>query len=277
MCEFCKEHGEGKKWYLNVKNYGHDLLSDIKRKDLIHNFYHSIIDKGINGLQRLEKTFAGGKKVPQFLKDRFAKNNKEVHYGQVIPIEDVRTIFEMSSSVARIACGCRWAAGKKEERCCFGITLDPKPWYKEFDTDYFGKPELAQHEVMSAQAAMEEIERFDRQGLIHSVWTFMTPFIGGICNCDIEGCLAMRSTHGLGLPMMFRAEYIAEINAAACSGCRKCEKLCPVKAIDNDGTAKKCIVDKTKCYGCGVCRSACSFNAVKLLARDSDPVAANLW
>ena len=26
MCEFCTEHGEGKKWYLEMKNYQEELL-----------------------------------------------------------------------------------------------------------------------------------------------------------------------------------------------------------------------------------------------------------
>ena len=28
MCEFCIKHGEGKKWYLQAKNYAEDLLSE---------------------------------------------------------------------------------------------------------------------------------------------------------------------------------------------------------------------------------------------------------
>jgi hypothetical protein len=40
MCEFCVKHGEGKKWYLNVKNYSNDLLSDTRRRDYtIKHFY----------------------------------------------------------------------------------------------------------------------------------------------------------------------------------------------------------------------------------------------
>ena len=26
MCQFCVQHGEGKKWYLAMKNYSHELL-----------------------------------------------------------------------------------------------------------------------------------------------------------------------------------------------------------------------------------------------------------
>lgn len=28
MCEFCTKHGEGKKWYLEMKNYAGELLHE---------------------------------------------------------------------------------------------------------------------------------------------------------------------------------------------------------------------------------------------------------
>ena len=28
MCEFCTAHGEGKKWYLEMKNYAEELAHD---------------------------------------------------------------------------------------------------------------------------------------------------------------------------------------------------------------------------------------------------------
>jgi hypothetical protein len=34
MCKYCHEHGEGKKWYLQSKNYAQDLESDLKRRSL---------------------------------------------------------------------------------------------------------------------------------------------------------------------------------------------------------------------------------------------------
>ena len=38
MCEFCLKHGEGKKWYLEAKNYSDDLLSDLRRRRFIEGF-----------------------------------------------------------------------------------------------------------------------------------------------------------------------------------------------------------------------------------------------
>jgi len=42
MCEFCMKHGEGKKWYLEAKNYSEDLLSDVRRVKFIREFFKEI-------------------------------------------------------------------------------------------------------------------------------------------------------------------------------------------------------------------------------------------
>ena len=38
MCEFCVQHGEGEKWYLQAKNYSEDLLADLSRQRMIRDF-----------------------------------------------------------------------------------------------------------------------------------------------------------------------------------------------------------------------------------------------
>ena len=32
MCDWCMEHGDGKKWYLNIKNYTKDFFGPLKEK-----------------------------------------------------------------------------------------------------------------------------------------------------------------------------------------------------------------------------------------------------
>ena len=39
MCQFCHQHGEGKKWYLQAKNYAEDLLGDLRRRKYIADFF----------------------------------------------------------------------------------------------------------------------------------------------------------------------------------------------------------------------------------------------
>lgn len=277
MCEFCKEHGEGKKWYLNIKNYALDLLNDIKRKKHIEHFNYEMIEKGQKSISKMEHIFGKTKKPPSFLKNIFRQRIKPLHYGQVIPVEDVRKILEMTSSIVRLPCGCRWAESRKEERCCFGVSIGPPHWYEELDMNFFGKPDTSYFESIDTDKTMEYISEFDKQGLVHSVWTFITPFIGAICNCDLENCLAMRATIGLGMPAMFRAEYAAEIKTEQCTGCRKCIEQCAFGAINFSASDNKCFIDKKKCYGCGICRSVCEQKAIELIDRTKNPVTSKIW
>ena len=41
MCQFCHKHGEGKKWYLQAQNYSEDLLSDLKRRKFVKDFFRN--------------------------------------------------------------------------------------------------------------------------------------------------------------------------------------------------------------------------------------------
>lgn len=277
MCEFCTQHGEGKAWYLNAKNYSSDLLSDLKRKEFIGHFYDHVISDGNRKITLLEKTILRGMDLPAFVRQKLTRDMKQAHFGQVLPLEDVDRILAMASTVTRVACGCKWAKEKKEGRLCYGITMGPPAWTDLLDMDFFGSAELAHLENLTRAQASAAIGESDRLGFVHSIWTFHTPFIGAICNCEKSYCLALRSTLNLKAPSMFRAEHIAGINIVACSGCRACLDRCPFNAIDFNDTENVCVIDKNKCYGCGVCRASCPTDAITLAERKLDAIAAALW
>jgi heterodisulfide reductase subunit A-like polyferredoxin len=108
------------------------------------------------------------------------------------------------------------------------------------------------------------------------VWTFHTPFIGGICNCDRADCLALRTTVSHEIPVLFRAEYVAQIDPEKCNGCRQCMRLCQFGALSYSASTRRAVVDLTWCYGCGICRSVCGSEAIRLEDRASSP-GAELW
>ncbi|MDP2233940.1 MAG: 4Fe-4S dicluster domain-containing protein, partial [Actinomycetota bacterium] len=115
--------------------------------------------------------------------------------------------------------------------------------------------------------------------LMHSVWTFITPFIGAICNCDIgSGCMAMDMTLGHDIKVMWRGEYVIDLLAEECTGCGACVKRCPFQAIDRGvGKREPVSIRLHDCYGCGVCRAACPSKALRLVERHSMPEVALLW
>ena len=92
VCEFCVQHGEGKKWYLQAKNYSDDLLSDIDRRRFIEEFFTNTeaLKRDAQRIDQLEK-------APRFIKGVvrriITRKMKKVHFGQIVPIEDVEDIF----------------------------------------------------------------------------------------------------------------------------------------------------------------------------------------
>lgn len=120
------------------------------------------------------------------------------------------------------------------------------------------------------------MKKQELNGMVHSVWTHGTPFIGGICSCDDTGCLGMKM-YREATQVFFRGEYVAEIDKNECIGCRKCVEICLFKAINFDIVNKKAEVNAKMCYGCGICRATCKKNAIKLASREKNILASNIW
>jgi ferredoxin len=207
---------------------------------------------------------------------------KKLHYGQVLPIEDVERVFGLVSNVVRFPCYCRHINLGTEQRFCYGISLAPQEGemfkiIKEIDMGYLTGPDTSGLEELTKKEALENFRQYEKEGLCHTIWTFVTPFIGGICNCDRSDCGAMQTTLTRGVPHMFRAEYVAEVNPELCNGCRQCMRVCQFGAIGYSAANKKIFVDPLRCYGCGICRASCTKDAIELHDRASVAVAANLW
>jgi Pyruvate/2-oxoacid:ferredoxin oxidoreductase delta subunit len=280
MCEFCLKHGEGKKWYLEARNYSEVLASDVNRRQMVSEFFEhpELAGQFVDKVERLQS-------LPKFVRDWFVylitRQQKKVHYGQVVPIEDVEKIFDLTNSIVRVACYCRYSTLGKERRYCYGISLSPESGIAEIvagiPNNFFTGPNTQGLEKLTRKEALEAFRKHEREGLCHTVWTFQTPFIGGICNCDRSDCWAMRFTLSQRVPMMFRAEYVGQINTDACNGCRACLHQCQFGALTWSAANKKAVIDQRWCYGCGICRAVCKPNAIALVDRSQVPVAANLW
>jgi MinD superfamily P-loop ATPase len=138
-------------------------------------------------------------------------------------------------------------------------------------------PDFSEIERLSKEEAKEFIRHLDTEGNTHSVWTFNTPFIGALCNCDRD-CMAWRFQLKMDLGrVMWKGEYVAEIDPARCSGCRECIRRCYFRAINYDRMNEKCSVNLRNCYGCGICRAVCKEGAITLRDRKEIPAAAGLW
>lgn len=269
MCEFCTKHGEGKIWYKNAANYAQDLLSDLNRRNYIETFLSSAFKEGFQTLGRLETIYQKKGRLPEALKLALINKSKQEHFGQVLPIEEISELVRTAKTVVRMPCACRWDIEKKEVRCCYAISYGPEPWYNAIDMSYFGTASDQGLESLSADIALKQMEAMEEQGAIHTIWTMMTPFIGAICNCSAEGCLAMTTLSRIHVETMARAEYTARVDETVCNGCGLCDTVCHFNAIDSIMVSGRSVsrIDTVKCFGCGICRRACSVNAISLALR----------
>ena len=116
MCEFCSKHGEGKIWYKNAMNYSKDLLSDLNRRNYIEQFFESTINDGFKTLGRLESIYRKKGHLRPSLTNSIIKKAKIEHFGQVLPIEEIREVVLKSATIVRMPSPCGWTAVKNYQR-----------------------------------------------------------------------------------------------------------------------------------------------------------------
>lgn len=269
MCEFCSKHGEGKVWYKNAANYAQDLLSDLRRRHYIENFLTSAFSEGFETLGRIEAIYRKKGRVPGAVAAGMVARAKEEHYGQVLPLEEIRHVVMQARTVVRMPCACRWNIGKKEERCCYAVSYGPEAWYRAIDMSYFGKASDEGLESLTPDEAVAQMAALEEQGAVHTIWTMMTPFIGAICNCSPEECLAMMTLSRTRIETMERAEFVARVDAALCTGCGLCDPACHFRAVVSTTEHGRSLarIDPHRCFGCGLCRTVCGAGAISLVMR----------
>ena len=183
-------------------------------------------------------------------------------------MEDIREIVGKAATVVRLPCACRWAAMKKENRCCYSVSYTPETWYEHLDMSYFGKADDMGLESLRPDVAIQQMEEMEKDGCVHTIWTMITPFIGAICNCQPEDCLGLR-TLAIDVETMHRGEQMAVVDGDFCTGCGSCEDACHFDAISSVQSSGefKAAIDPVKCFGCGLCRNHCPEEALSLADR----------
>ncbi len=289
MCEFCTEHGEGKKWYLEMKNYAEELLHhrlSSTQKEIVGastrlewnlGFFEGFVIPAMGAPSQLgdESEAAAPSTETADVRpsdDEIMNARKVEHFGQVLPIEDVEQVLDNVDSITRMPCGCRFIhTGKTDKRYCFGLGMDK--W------GILGKyPEAASSlEVLEADEAKEVFREYDEEGLMHSVWTGVTPYVIGLCNCDRDCGAYKHSIEKGGIPTFFRAEYVCQVDWELCTGCKTCMAQCQFGAQFYSSALEKVYIDPVRCYGCGVCRVVCPHDAIALMPREEHGEAAGLW
>jgi Pyruvate/2-oxoacid:ferredoxin oxidoreductase delta subunit len=251
-----------------MKNYSEELFRQKKSDEFMRDFINNFDEETKKGLSKLESSQKGPFFIRRFLKNMIVKKQKKIHYGQIVPLEDIEKIIDLVKSVVRLPCVCRKLTLGKEVRYCFGVGAVNNMLLKDF-------PDFSnEFEVLKDQEAKKVFREMDEKGLVHSVWTFVTPYIGGICNCD-QDCLAYKIKLNYDIPIYFKAEYVGVTDWERCNGCKECKKFCQYGAILFSAFNEKCSIDPQRCYGCGICRAVCPNEAISLIERDEFKVLAS--
>ncbi|RJS71894.1 MAG: 4Fe-4S dicluster domain-containing protein [Candidatus Syntrophoarchaeum sp. WYZ-LMO15] len=271
MCKFCAEHGAGKRWYLNTKNYVDEMVkNDKEREEFVRNFA-ATVEK--DGAYRILEA------LTPFKSESWMDRSRELrewyiywHQGQPVTIEETKEIMKIASPIAKVECLCRRVlrAETGGEKYCllFGMLLDYIRDWPDFTPTGV--------EPLTVDEAIDEVVRRDREGLVHTVWTFKTPYIAAVCQCATPVCLALRQALDFGY-MLHKGEYVGVIDTGKCDGCGECVSRCQFGAIKFDPVIGKAYIDMWKCYGCGVCRAVCDRGAISMRERQSIPELKDEW
>lgn len=273
MCEYCVKHGAGKKWYLQARNYLKNYNDDKKRKKFVEDFVGHFMTSYEHYLNTGQTKRMLDFDDPNFIYRAVMRwYFTTQHSGQVVPLEEAELIMELAGQIALVPCVCRMAnAGVKKKLCMVFMHIPEDAWgHRHLQ----GERDIEPLEVEEAQQYLVD---FADQGMVQTVWTFKSPHIGAVCNCDYPYCTAVRARKNTGvIPSLFKSEYIAQINGD-CTMCKKCVSKCQFGALTVSASTNQMIVNEELCFGCGLCRNDCTRDAIKLIPRRDSLKARNMW
>ena len=281
MCKWCMKHGAGGKWYLNARNYSKELANEINAREHLTNVYNSferMYVKTVYGQSmqnigyKLKMPIIG--RVIRSMAEKILHNEgpkrrvvgSDGHFGQVLPIEDVRIILNELAAEPIILnhCMCRYMMrGEKKATCIsFGVlseVLEKLPRYI---------PEGMKWKI-DREEAIAKVEEFIDMGRIPSIYFQPVPYINALCACESPDCMSMLMRKEFGFYVLYKSEYIIQANPDLCEGCKSCIAMCQFNALSYSPTRKRVIVNQDNCFGCGICRNACPHDALSLVPRES--------
>jgi Pyruvate/2-oxoacid:ferredoxin oxidoreductase delta subunit len=193
-------------------------------------------------------------------------------YSEVLDYEKATHVVRNAGRYAVGLCHCRHATHHLGRDCqMFGmescLTIGPV-------VDYVLRHGMARE--ISESEALELIGKSRDAGLVHICDNVQRrpAFVCNCCGCCCEVLLSFKNFDFLD--NTFSSNFLAQVDSSDCTGCKKCQKACPVDAItagEKPRIVKKkkvtwlANVDSEACLGCGVCALKCDTASMKMAPR----------
>ncbi|MBM3167571.1 MAG: 4Fe-4S ferredoxin [Chloroflexi bacterium] len=278
MCQWCERYGQGyERWYFNPENYARKMYKI--RKEETEAAGAEANPQAAGGMSFVGREFfealdRGDRATADKIKNDAEQAAWVTHFGQVITLEDALRVIDIMYPIAVLTCGCRRSMqGLADENnfTCMGMGPGMYKWERWPDT-YRGGVEF-----LSPAEAKDFVTKLNKKGLVQSLYTFGTPYLGGLCNCDSPDCASIRLRVDHGVKALVKGHEVARVDAELCNGCAQCIQRCQFRALNYSPTMNKAFIDQFQCFGCGLCATECPQDAIKLIERASLPALANEW
>ncbi|MCP4763591.1 MAG: hypothetical protein GY870_17600 [archaeon] len=183
------------------------------------------------------------------------------HESQITPIEEVYSIFDRSSSFAKVPCPCRERTEVIGIRKCKDkypilncILLSENAELVNIIDDPVVK-------TISREEAKAIIKESAELGLVLATDNHATN-TKIVCSCCGCCCGMLRGITELGNPRgMAKSNFIANVNSEDCTACETCLDRCKFGAIKVEESAQ---INQELCMGCGLCAVTCPNDAISL-------------
>ncbi|MFC1745965.1 4Fe-4S dicluster domain-containing protein [Candidatus Riflebacteria bacterium] len=228
------------------------IRGDINQKLLSELFYQYLnVEEDF-----IKQLFTGGETHLGriFVNEPVLTNENATH---VLDYERATQVIKTASHIGVGVCYCRHKMLHLGKACCAPMNICMTFNYMAsslINANFCCQIEVAEAMELLQQAYEENLVQFGEN---------VREEVSYICHCCGCCCEALLANKRFGsLHPVHTTNFIPLVNDANCSGCGKCENICPVDAMTmvyaNDSKKKVARVNDELCLGCGMCVRNCS-------------------
>lgn len=181
--------------------------------------------------------------------------------SEVLDYEKASAMIRAAGKGALSMCFCRHQAQHRGTAC--GAPVEAVCTSLGLAADWLIRRGFAR--PAGADELLAVLDRTEALGLVHIADNVRNnpTFICHCCGCC---CMVLRSLNEHGVQSLHPSNFLASVDATACSGCGLCAGRCHIKAIDV-AAPSPAAVNADRCLGCGVCVKNCPQGAISLVRR----------